>query len=148
MKNSSESITNLSKPGAKGWIEKGGGYFATKDERAQRHTLALRDVAYIIKADVILKPHTTDDVAKYRDQFRRRVEKGQCHYTPYLGCREFSASFGPPEPDDKPIDYSDDLGRIPFDLDYNPDMSGRGIPQFFLAKLEKGILKIGGKSFN
>src|SRR5713226_8066404 len=55
---------------ARGWAEEGGGYFA-EDDRAQRHTLALRDVAYLIKADIVLKPHATDDIAKYRDQFRR-----------------------------------------------------------------------------
>jgi CRISPR-associated protein Cas5d len=129
---------------AKGWVQKGGGYFADKD-RAQRHTLALKDVAYIIKADVVVKPHVNDDAAKYRDQFRRRVNNGQCHHTPYLGCREFSASFGPPEPDDKPIDHSDNLGRMLFDLDYANDKSGRGTPRFFSAQLENGILKIPAK---
>lgn len=126
---------------AREWAQKGGGYFADVD-RAQRHTLALRDVAYIIKADVALKSHTNDDVAKYRDQFRRRVNKGQCHHTPYLGCREFSVSFGPPGPNDQPIDHSDDLGRMLFDLNYAKDKSGRGIPRFFPARLEKGILNV------
>ena len=126
---------------AKGWAHGGGGYFADKD-RAQRHTLALRNIAYIIKADIVLRPHANDDIAKYRDQFRRRVNGGQCHHTPYLGCREFSASFCPPDSNDQPIDYSDDLGRILFDLDYAEDKSGRGIPRFFSARLEKGILNV------
>jgi len=26
-------------------------------------------------------------------QFRRRAARGQCHYQPYLGCREFPAYF-------------------------------------------------------
>ena len=52
------------------WAKNGGGYFAEED-RAQRHTLALRDVAYLIKADVALRHHATQDVAKYRDQFRQ-----------------------------------------------------------------------------
>jgi CRISPR-associated protein Cas5d len=63
--------------------------------RTQRHALILRDVVYFIHADIALRPHATDDVAKYRDQFRRRVEQGACAHRPYLGCREFSAFFGP-----------------------------------------------------
>lgn len=126
---------------ARGWAENGGGYFADED-RAQRHTLALRDVAYLIKADVVLASHATEDIAKYRDQFRRRVNRGQCHYRPYLGCREFAASFGPPDGTERPISLTDDLGRILFDLDYAPNGSGRGTPRFFLACLKAGVLKV------
>lgn len=126
---------------ARGWAENGGGYFAEED-RAQRHTLALRDVACLIKADVILASHATEDVAKYRDQFRRRVDRGQCYHRPYLGCREFAASFGPPDGTERPTDLTDDLGRILFDLNYAPDGTGRGTPRFFSARLERGVLKV------
>lgn len=126
---------------ARGWARTGGGYLADED-RAQRHTLALRDVAYLIKADIVLAPHATEDVAKYRDQFRRRVNRGQCYHQPYLGCREFVASFAPPDGTEQPIDLSDDLGRMLFDLDYAADKSGRGTPRFFTARLEGGILLV------
>lgn len=56
-------------------------YFAD-DDRTQRHTLCLRDVAYIIKANINLKSHADAHPAKYRDQFRRRVARGQCHHQP------------------------------------------------------------------
>jgi CRISPR-associated protein Cas5d len=126
---------------ARGWEASGGGYFAEED-RAQRHTLALRDVAYLIKADIALRPHATDDVAKYRDQFRRRVDRGQCYHRPCLGCRECAAEFGPPDGSERPIDVTDELGRILFDLDYAPGRSGRGEPRFFAARLESGVLRI------
>jgi CRISPR-associated protein Cas5d len=126
---------------ARGWVRNSGGYFADED-RAQRHTLALQDVAYLIKADIALAPHVTEDVAKYRDQFRRRVNRGQCYHQPYLGCREFVASFGPPDGSEQPIDLTDDLGRMLFDLDYVVDKSGRGTPRFFPARLKGGILKV------
>jgi CRISPR-associated protein Cas5d len=119
------------------WAAHSGGYFAD-DDRAQRHTLALQDVAYIIWADVVLAPHAqNEDTAKYRDQFRRRVARGQCHHTPYLGCREFAASFGLPNGDDKPIDLTDDLGLMLFDLDY---YTGGKPPQpcFFQASVVSG----------
>lgn len=126
---------------ARRWETTGGGYYA-EEYRAQRHTLALRDVAYLIKADIRLKEHTDANVAKYRDMFRRRVKRGQCHHQPYLGCREFSAFFSPPDGSEKPIDYTDDLGRMLFDLDFAPDGSGNAIPRFFNARLENGILRV------
>lgn len=126
---------------AQGWEANGGGYIA-EDDRAQRHTLALRDVGYLVKADVALAAHATDDVAKYRDQFRRRVNRGECYHRPYLGCREFAAFFGPPEGTERPIALSDDLGLMLFDLKYAADGSGRGTPQFFSARLDKGIVTV------
>ncbi len=118
------------------------GYYAD-DDRAQRHTLALRDVAYVIRGDIALAPHAAGEhPAKFRDQFRRRVERGQCHHVPYLGCREFSAFFGPASAADVPIEHTASLGRMLLDLDYVPDGSGRGTPRFFDARLERGVLSV------
>ena len=83
-----------------------------------------------------------EDPAKHRDQFRRRVTKGQCFSTPYFGCREFTASFDGSDGSEKPIDLTDDLGLMLFDLDYAADGSGRGIPRFFHARLDRGILRV------
>lgn len=135
-------------------------YFADED-RAQRHTLGLRNVAYVIKADMQLKAHANVDEAKYRDQFRRRVKKGQCHHQPYLGTREFSAFFSEPEPDrDRLINHSDELGLMLLDMEFTPtsgdatleyfthDESGAKVtkgkaqPRFFRAQLENGILRV------
>lgn len=143
---------------AKGWMEKGGGYFAEED-RAQRHTLALRDVAYIIKADAVLRRHATEPEAKYRDQFRRRVAQGKCFHTPYLGCREFTAFFAEPDGSERAIEISDDLGLILFDQIISEGNAGKmtykshdlfgariakgnAIPKFFNAKLENGIVRV------
>jgi CRISPR-associated protein Cas5d len=128
---------------AQGWAEKGGGYHADDPRsRAQRHTLALRDVDYLITAQIVLRPHATDEPAKYRDQFRRRVRDGRCFSTPYLGCREFSATFGAPDGVEQPIGLTEDLGPMLFDLDYASDGSGRGVPRFFNARIERGVLRI------
>jgi CRISPR-associated protein Cas5d len=137
-----EVNSRQSERAARGWIKEGGGFIADDPtQRAQRHTLALRDAAYRITASIDLRPHATDDVAKYRDQFRRRVDGGRCFATPYLGCREFSAAFGPPG-GDRPIDRTEDLGLMLLDIDYAADRSGRGTPSFFAAKLERGILHV------
>lgn len=125
----------------RGWTEVGGGYFADED-RAQRHTLGLRDVAYVISADVSMRTGVEEHPAKYRDQFRRRVARGQCHTMPYLGCREFTADFEEPEENERPIPVTQDLGRMLFDLDYASDGSGRGTPRFFEAALVEGVLHV------
>jgi len=102
-------------------------------------------VAYIIAADVAMRSDVQEDEAKYRDQFQRRVKKGQCHTMPYLGCREFTANFGPEVPPDQDAHIQSidaQLGRMLFDLDYELDGSGRGQPRFFPAELLGGILHI------
>lgn len=129
------------------------------ENRAQRHTLCLRDVAYVIRADIELKPHSNDHPAKYRDQFRRRVARGQCFAQPYLGTREFSAFFSPPGGDEEPIDLSDDLGLMLFDVEFADNANGKvayaghgsdgrkiikgdAQPKFFPARLENGVLRV------
>ena len=129
-----------------------------------RHTLALRDVGYLIKADIALKPGVARIAAKYRDQFWRRARGGQCYHRPYLGCREFAASFAPPAGNERPIEQDDEIGRMLFDLDFvagegrvvrwgHPpydeageagrfERRGRLIPRFFRAQLERGILRV------
>ncbi len=116
------------------------GYFADED-RAQRHTLGLRKVAYLIRAEVAVSPTVSEDAAKYRDQFRRRVERGQCYTSPYLGCREFPACFGPPIPEEQPYPHTEDLGLMLFDLRYDKQ-KGIATPVFFKASLAHGILQV------
>lgn len=134
-------------------------YFAD-DDRAQRHTLGLRNVAYVIKADMELKAHANADQAKYRDQFRRRVRKGQCHHQPYLGTREFSAFFSEPTSDEKPISHTDELGLMLLDMEFIPTTEahaleyfthddtgakvtkGKAQPKFFRARLNNGVLRV------
>ena len=125
------------------WKRKGEGFYAD-EHRTQRHTLALRDVAYIIKAQLDVKSHIGEDPAKYRDQFRRRVNSGRCFATPYLGCREFSASFSYPTEDDVPLDINEDLGTMLLDLEYSPHGSGAAKPRFFHARLVRGIMQVPG----
>ena len=64
-------------------------YF-TDDDRAQRNTLALRDVDYAVEAEFRMtsRQGPEDNPKKFDEMFRRRLEKGQFHMQPYLGCRE------------------------------------------------------------
>ena len=128
---------------AAGWARNGGGYDASDPRnRAQRHTLALRDVAYVVRARPVLREGVEDDIAKYRDQFRRRVASGRCFTTPYLGCREFAAHFSETYQDDEPINRSEDLGLMLLGIEYEPGSGGRGTPRFFNAALESGVLRV------
>jgi CRISPR-associated protein Cas5d len=140
-----EVNTRASERSAREWMDRGGGFVASED-RAQRHTLALRDVAYLIHARP--EPHSGSDAdrAKYRDQFRRRVARGQCFATPYLGCREFSASFGPPDGTERPIPESGSLGRMLVEMAYNADGRGSATPRFFEGRLERGVLTVSAGS--
>ncbi|OPY66903.1 MAG: CRISPR-associated protein Cas5 [Syntrophorhabdaceae bacterium PtaU1.Bin034] len=91
-----------------------------EDRRQQRSSLILKDVAYLIEARILLRPHCTDSIYKYLDQFRRRVEKGQCHHTPYLGTREFVADFEPAS-GEEPLPLDMRLGTMLFDVAYVED---------------------------
>ncbi len=146
---------------AKAWNSIGDGYFA-EDDRAQRHSLCLRDVDYVIEAAIDLKPHATDNIAKYRDMFRRRVQRGQCFNQPYLGTREFSVSrFEPATGEEIPEELIEqlDLGWMLFDMEFSEqpkgsisyyahDSSGsrvaRGaaMPKFFHAQLINNVLEV------
>ena len=92
--------------------------------------------------NVVLRDHADADEAKYRDQFRRRVQSGRCYSRPYLGCREFAAEFGEVQSDERPVDFTDDLGLMLHDLTYATDGSGRGTPVFFQAQVEQGVLQV------
>lgn len=162
-----EVNTVASERAARGWAASGGGFYAEED-RAQRHALVLKDVAYLIRAEMALSSHATDPLTKYTEIFARRAEKGQAFHQPYLGNREFTAFFGPPEGDERPAnvvrqlggEYAEregglSLGRMLFDLEFQeadkgrlkyrrhgPEgarwASGNATPRFFDAKLTDG----------
>ena len=124
-------------------VESGGEppHLISDDDRAQRNTVALRDVDYVIEASFELTDRAGDEdnVAKFVDMFRRRVEKGQCFHRPYLGCREFAAEILPPAEAPQPIAESDDLGVMLWDVDYAP---AGNRPVFFAARLDDGVLDV------
>ena len=126
---------------AEKWQQEGGAFYATEN-RAQRHTLGLRDVSYIIRAQPMVKDRVDENPAKYRDQFRRRVESGKCFATPYLGCREFSAWFSPTNGQEIPQDINQDLGNMLLRMEYSAETPGHAKPKFFNANLKAGVLKI------
>ena len=116
-----------------------------EDDRQQRATTLLRDVAYLIDAHFVLTgdAQADDTEAKHLSMFNRRAAKGQCFHRPYLGTREFAADFAlvteetPTSslPDDQ---RNRDLGWMLHDIDYANGMA----PCFFRAKLCKGVIEV------
>jgi len=125
-------------------VIRGGGkvtfYFADAD-RAQRNTVALRDVDYVIEAQFTLTDCAgpEDNVTKFVEIFRRRVARGQHFHQPYFGCREFVAEVLPADGAPEPIDETRDLGLMLWDVDYG---GRRNRPVFFDARLERGVLEV------
>jgi CRISPR-associated protein Cas5d len=115
-------------------------YFAD-DDRAQRNTLALRDVDYLIEAHFKMTDRAgpEDNVNKFVEIFNRRVEKGQCFHQPYFGCRELVAEILPAADLPQTQDLTQDLGWMLWDVEYAP---GRNRPLFFEARLDRGVLTV------
>jgi CRISPR-associated protein Cas5d len=121
------------------------------DDRQQRATLLLRDVAYIIDAHFVLLPEKmaeSDNEGKFLDTFNRRLTKGQCFHRPYFGCREFPVMFEPtPEERPKSAYYDEesrDLGFMLWDFDYKTIDYDRKLyeytPRFFRAEMKRGVI--------
>lgn len=136
-----------------------------EDERQQRAGLFLRDVKYRLFAefefippdqcgkvhnpvpDCLIDAEDAADLrkdetpAKYKAIFERRAMRGQCFHQPYLGCREFAASFRLVQPQAEPaaaIAETRDLGWMLYDLDYTDPADPR--PLFFRAQLDNGAI--------
>lgn len=126
-----------------------------EDERQQRASLILRDVAYRLHAEMeLVGEDARANPNKYIAMFNRRAEAGQCVNQPYLGCREFAAAFrlvelqddgsghwrvGPHEPNALD-DWSAELGWMLYDMDFA--VSPTPQPRFFRAQVKKGVLDL------
>lgn len=117
-----------------------------EEKRAQRNSVLLRDVGYIIEASIFMNNATDKRIyekyvgmtEKKEGLFPRRVKKGQCWRRPYLGTREFSAEFMAPEGDEQPLQETIPIGSMLFDIFY--DDKGKPQPLFFEAVIRDGVL--------
>ncbi len=117
-----------------------------EEKRAQRNSVVLRDVAYIIEASIFMSNATDNRMyekyvgvtEKKEGIFPRRVRKGQCWRRPYLGTREFAAEFMQSDGNDRPLQETIPIGSMLFDIFY--DGTGKPQPLFFEAIIRDGIL--------
>lgn len=138
-----------------------------EEKRQQKNTLLLKDVRYRLWAKLEFIPkrkrkgadtsilndklHNNENPAKYNEIFVRRAKKGQCFCQPYLGTREFSASFKlvnlETDNHERPIAESRDLGIMLYDMDFETNESNPSA-MFFHARLENGIIIVPPRNSN
>ena len=136
-----------------------------EDKRQQKNTLLLQDVRYRIwaklefipkwkrkdtknpqiDADEVEMLRKDENPGKYNAMFERRARKGQCFNQPYLGTREFSASFRlidvEKEVLDAPINENRDLGLMLYDMNFEAN-SEKPDAMFYRAKMENGVIVV------
>ena len=125
------------------------------EDRQQRLTLALRDVAYVIEARFERTTYwgERDTDSGHADIFARRARRGQCFHRPALGLREFDAHFALIERDEDmpvcelPPDQRDrNLGYMLYDLDYRHGADHRDgqavATRFYRPIMEDGIIEV------
>lgn len=112
------------------------------DDRQQRASLLLRDVAYVIEAHFELTDQAGpgDTAEKHYNIMARRARQGQCFHRPYLGCREFPAQFELVEGEIPLSCYRGerDLGWMLHDIDFSSGME----PRFFRATMSDGVVVV------
>lgn len=115
-----------------------------EDERTQRASLFLRDVAYRLHAELVpVSEDALKNPVKYREMFQRRAEKGQCVNQPYLGCREFAARFRLVDDltaEKAPLAESRDLGWMLYDMGFAAVDDPK--PKFFRAEMQGGVIDL------
>lgn len=132
-----------------------------EEKRQQRNSLLLQDVRYRIHAKLVFipikdrpddafakhKPDASENPMKYYEMFERRAKQGQCFTQPYLGCREFSASWEYVESIEgrlAPINENRDLGIMLYDMDFEHN-SQKPDAMFYRAKMENGVIVVPDK---
>ena len=140
-----------------------------EDKRQQKNSLLLQDVRYRIWAKLEFIPQwkrkesknplidgeevellrKDENPGKYNAMFERRARKGQCFNQPYLGTREFSASFRLVDTEndilDNPIQESRDLGLMLYDMDFEKNVE-KPDAMFYRAKMENGVIIVPPKN--
>lgn len=118
-------------------------FIASSRDIQQRAAMLLRDVHYVFEAhfEMTEKANPGDNPGKFQDIVKRRLRKGACYSTPYLGTRECSAHFRLWEGGDIPaIQESRDLGWMLYDMDYTDP--GNPQPVFIRANMVNGVIDL------
>lgn len=131
-----------------------------EDKRQQKNTLLLKDVKYRLWAKLVFipvserpkeafakhKPGADENPMKYYQMFERRATQGQCFTQPYLGTREFSASFRLVNPETEELapalsaeqGGNRDLGIMLYDMDFSDPKDIQAL--FYRAEMKEGVI--------
>ena len=121
-----------------------------EDNRQQRASMLLKDVAYRIHADFDMTSEAgeSDNYVKFAEMFKRRAKKGQYFHQPYLGCREFPCHFRLLEKAEGGLpreDITQDFGFMLYDMDFSksdPRDSNNAEPMFYQCKAVNGVITV------
>jgi CRISPR-associated protein Cas5d len=130
---------------ARSWAARDDTGLDVTEVRTQRAGLLLSNVAYVIHAHADVRSSINEHPAKFRDQLRRRVARGQYHEHPYLGCREFSCDFSEFDPDEPRIAWTEELGPMIHSVytgAEDPRTPAQAAPTFFDARVLDGRLLV------
>lgn len=110
---------------------------------AQRSSMLLQDVHYVIEAHFVLtdKAAPSDNEGKFCEMFRRRASRGQSYHQPYFGTREFPVHYRLWQGGEITTAYPDeerDLGYMLYDMDYTDPEDIQ--PTFFRAIMKNGVV--------
>jgi CRISPR-associated protein Cas5d len=131
-------------------IKQGAGSLAlyADEDRQQRASIILKDVAYVIEAHFELRSHDSsrtraDELAKHHHIVKRRLISGQCFHQPYFGTREFAADFSWIDshaeiPPTRIASSDQDLGFMLHDIDHGLIRT----PKFFRATIRQGVIEV------
>lgn len=133
-----------------------------EDKRQQKNSLILKDVRYRLTAKLVFipidkrpkeafskhSPGKDENPKKYYEMFERRASQGQCFTQPYLGTREFSASFRLVEPDKEDLAHAlpaeqggnRDLGIMLYDMDFTYPKDIHAM--FYRAEMKEGVINV------
>lgn len=133
-----------------------------EDKRQQKNSLILKDVRYRIWAKLVFipiserpkeaflkhSPGNDENPMKYYQMFERRASQGQCYTHPYLGTREFSASFRLVEYDKEDLTPAiseeqggnRNLGIMLYDMDFTNSNDIHAM--FYRAEMKEGVINV------
>ena len=137
-----------------------------EEKRQQKNTLLLKDVRYRIWAQLVFIPQRKrpesknpqidqeeqallrkdENPGKYQAMFERRARKGQCFTQPYLGCREYSASFRLVDVEHESLcpalseedGGNRDLGIMLYDMDFSNPKETQAL--FYRVQMQAGVI--------
>ena len=137
-----------------------------EEKRQQKNTLLLKDVRYRIWAQLVFIPQRKrpesknpqidqeeqallredENPGKYQAIFERRARKGQCFTQPYLGCREYSASFRLVDVEHESLcpalseedGGNRDLGIMLYDMDFSNPKETQAL--FYRVQMQAGVI--------
>ena len=87
-----------------------------------------------------------ENPGKYQAMFERRARKGQCFTQPYLGCREYSASFRLVDVEHESLypalseedGGNRDLGIMLYDMDFSNPKETQAL--FYRVQMQAGVI--------